>query len=814
MDMEQHNTLPESGFLTQFYYTGRHTTGFTTHAQDQNQLRLEKKMRAEAARHAPFTPPAPGSIALGAPSPLGPAWRFYYSHGNIFLDDSYFYNTLHQVEMHAVTGLTAAAPCTLRATLWSYDAVDVWVNGQRAGGIDLPCYKPIQQATLELPLQAGDNQIYLRLETLGVRDTRVAFALKIEDAPAGLRVTLPDAGHAAPCLTAAALLDGAVLAGDTLRLPAPLPEGAQLRLFNSALDVRSTAPTFTLVPAGGQRELPLAGYPQLGFQLEIPAGAATLTRRFARADAPAPAYRPGDTRTALLERIAAVGSIRREEDAGFAMYPMLARRALGRTPASDHEELRATLREIEERMDCADFMVTGLVRYIREYGFPDDLQDELRRVMLGFRYWMDEPGQDGMCFWSENHTLMFFSAAYFFGEIYPDAVFTCSGLTGRELRAKARVRIAEWLGDVNREGFDEFNSTVYTPVTFAAVLNLVDYAEPDLAAAATAACDLMLRRMARHVFKGVVYSPMGRVYDGVIAPWRESLQALVHAADPAAPDVYNEWLSVLATTRYRFPDDLGAIMAECGDFRYPTSNAVVELRKTPDYLLTSVQSPRRDGVARVWQPDEREAVKDHFIYVKSLNEHFHGTTQFQPGEFGYQQHLWTAALDTDLLVFANHPGQTCAAATEVRPGYWYGNGVVPALRQQGRVLGAVYCIPDTFPIQFTHLYWPAAKFDETRAEGRWLLGRRGGSYVAVWCSAALRDHDEVLFGCEKRAETPRCAYLVVCGSAAEDGSFDAFAAACLARDVRFDAAAATPTLTCDEFALPFVPGSNGTQIVG
>ena len=63
--------LPDSGFLTCFYYTGRHTTDFACDARDQNQLRLEKKMRAAAARHAPFTPPAPDAVTLGGPQPAG-----------------------------------------------------------------------------------------------------------------------------------------------------------------------------------------------------------------------------------------------------------------------------------------------------------------------------------------------------------------------------------------------------------------------------------------------------------------------------------------------------------------------------------------------------------------------------------------------------------------------------------------------------------------------------------------------------------------------------------------------------------------------
>lgn len=183
------------------------------------------------------------------------------------------------------------------------------------------------------------------------------------------------------------------------------------------------------------------------------------------------------------------------------------------------------------------------------------------------------------------------------------------------------------------------------------------------------------------------------------------------------------------------PADLEEIAAGTGAFHYTTSNARIDGYKTGDYLLTSVQSPRRDGVQRVWQPEEREEMRDHFIYVKSLNEHFHGTTQFQPGEYGYQQHMWYAALSDDLVVFANHPGHTCEDMSEVRPGYWYGNG----------------------------------------------------------------------------AMAPASAYLVVCGSTAESGSFDAFCQSCLDRPVAFDTH--TATLHCAEFDLPFTAGSNGTQIL-
>ena len=92
-------------------------------------------------------------------------------------------------------------------------------------------------------------------------------------------------------------------------------------------------------------------------------------------------------------------------------------------------------------------------------------------------------------------------------------------------------------------GFDEFNSGTYGAITFAALLNLVDFAEEELASQAAEVCDMLLRMTARHCF--------------------------------------------------------------------------------------------------------------------------HGTTQFEPGVYGYQQNLWYAALAQDLAVFSNHPGQSCEAKTSL-----------------------------------------------------------------------------------------------------------------------------------------------------
>lgn len=71
--------------------------------------------------------------------------------------------------------------------------------------------------------------------------------------------------------------------------------------------------------------------------------------------------------------------------------------------------------------------------------------------MAGYRYWADEPGDDVMWFFSENHALMFHICQYFAGKSMPERVFTCSGLTGRRPPGKRRAA-----GCLVRKLFAEF----------------------------------------------------------------------------------------------------------------------------------------------------------------------------------------------------------------------------------------------------------------------------------------------------------------------------------------------------------------------
>ncbi|MDP3130032.1 MAG: hypothetical protein Q8N15_01735, partial [Bacillota bacterium] len=84
------------------------------------------------------------------------------------------------------------------------------------------------------------------------------------------------------------------------------------------------------------------------------------------------------------------------------------------TEAFVNAELAGSIAYVDARYDVADFRVNSLVRLYLSYGeiMPASSVAELERVLLGFKYWMDQGGEDSMCYWSENHQILFSVSEY------------------------------------------------------------------------------------------------------------------------------------------------------------------------------------------------------------------------------------------------------------------------------------------------------------------------------------------------------------------------------------------------------------------
>lgn len=805
--------LNEYGFITDYLVSGCKETPYLSSITGKDQLACEKLMRMEAVDHEFQLPEE--DIRLGALSSLDMPWEYYYTYGSWFVDRSDFYPLLKKIELHAAVLLNVPGDLQAEAWLWSYGAVDVWVNHLPAGGIKSPVYKPISREVLSLDLKKGDNLVFVRLQNLGVRDTRTLFAIQIPgEEQNSIKVRLPHMESAGKLAAAGQWLSGIRLKEGRLLFPSKAPEGSGIVYDSRPLDFTLYKDRYTYNDVSGQKEVILERK-QPFFRAQVKTKGQVLSRSFERQELIQPVWSgemgTEENKQRVYERIASVLQIPRGDGDSFSMYPILARRYTGNVHPDDEKEIYRSLDQIESRRDCSDFLTCAMVRYMKLYPMNEALAARLKEVMLNYRYWMDEAGNDGMCFWSENHSLMFFVSAYIAGGFYPEDVFTRSGKTGKEMEKTARVRIYDWLKETLNEGFDEFHSGGYTPITFSAILNVVDFGDEELSALAVKAADRLLHDLALQTFQGVSVAPMGRVYREVLYPFAQDIQCLINLIDPKAPDRFSEWVIVLATSSYQIPKGLKALMDEPASLIYDESNACICVEKTRDYMLTSVQS-KGDGKPRSWENiyGKEGADMGSFAYVKSLNECFHGTTQFEPGVFGYQQHMWYAALSPAAVVFVNHPGGSCEACS-VRPGYWYGNGIMPALKQAGRVLYGIYRIPLSHPIPFTHVYWPQSRFEEQKMEDGWLAGKAGNGYVAIWCSNELKPYEDLLFDCEYRSDSRDSAYVCVCGSKEEFHSLNGFLNSCRKMNPVYDKTRSE--LQCNGHSLIYEKHENPTQYV-
>lgn len=805
--------LNQYGFITNYLVSGKKETLYSSQVTGKDQLACEKAMRLEAVDHNPVMPQ--GAICAGTVSSLGLPWEYYYNYGSWFVDQSAFYPLLKKIELHGATVLNAPKDMEAEAWLWSYGAVDVWVNGTYCGGIEKPVYKPISRGILRLNLNQGDNLIFIRLQNLGVRDTRTLFGIQIPGEERHLlKVTLPEADAVRECVQAGEWLSNIRLTGEKLIFSAEAPKGSLLIYDSRPVDFMEYKDRYTYQETEGEANVLLnPRFPW--FKVAVTVNNQRLTRSFERQELLSPVWSQTtderDNEKRIYNRIASVLQIPRGDTESFSLYPVLARRYLRAIHQDDEKEIYKSLDQIESRRDCSDFLTCALVRFISLYPMDEAMAKRCKEVMLNYRYWMDEEGNDGMCFWSENHSLMFFVSAYIAGDFYPDEVFVRSKKTGRELKEAARVRIHDWLEETIKEGFDEFHSGGYTPITFAAILNVVDFAEEELSSLAVQAADRLLYDLSLQTFRGVSIAPMGRVYREVLYPYAQDIQCLVNLIDPEAPDRFSEWIIFLATSKYKIPEGLKEVMKKPVSTVYGESNARICVEKTTDYMLTSVQS-KREGEPRSWENlyGNELADKGSFAYVKSLNECFHGTTQFEPGVYGYQQHMWYAALDPAAVVFVNHPGGSCETCS-TRPGYWFGNGVMPALKQVKNILYGIYRIPENHPIPFTHLYWPESRFEEQAFTGNWIFGKASKGYIAVWCSEELKPYEDQLSGCEYRADSRDCAYLCICASQSDYISLSVFMESCKCMVPVYEKE--TGTLISGQESLKYEKHENLTQYI-
>jgi len=727
---------------------------------------------AELQKFAPF----------GGESEL--TWTVYRAGDDHFVDRSVFHPTCHHLHTWAYAALESPSDQTVCATFTTNGPGDIWLNGAHVHRVEHFCHQAPGHTTCTLPLHAGRNELLVRFEAVAVRECPYVMALRLDGE--GLSVALPTTIHPVERRQALeALFAKAYLAQDiftrqqeiTVHWPEGEPATDNITLRLQRKDGRIYSEHIT---HGQQRKKVTLGvtyqFPPDDYEVMLFPHPDEYYARGMRVDRRFDLRLVGNHRYST-ERYGSYQE-RREEALkeaarrGINVFSEIAKMELGWWDLIDHRPILETMEMVDSRADCSDFYLVGLLgmvdRYIETPGFPQEIVDPLRRCFLNFRYWMDEPGNDAMCFWSENHQILFHVCEVLAGQLLPDETFSNTGINGAEHRRKGERMALSWLRKRARGGFQEWDSNTYFEEDVLALSHLADLAEDDeVRELAAVVLDKLLFTLAVNSYQGVFGSTHGRSY----APYLKggSLEPTSGVSRLLwGEGIFNEHIlgavSLACAVGYQLPPIIEAIALDPAEEIWSREHHRGELEpwcdraegdwdvnkvtyKTPDYMLASAQD-------------------------------------WRAGEAGYQQHIWQATLSPEAVVFVTHPPCLSEDGSH-RPNFWHGNVVLPRVAQWKDMLVAIHRLPADDWLGFTHAYFPTYAFDEWTLEGGWAFAKVGDGYLALTAGQGfeLTKRGQAAYR-ELRSYGHENAWLVQMGRASLDGSFAEFQARVLALDVR------------------------------
>jgi hypothetical protein len=612
---------------------------------------------------------------------------------------------------------SSAGPATLR--LRTCGGAVLFVNGSEVGWM-APYSRNLEAAQdFEIALKPGANEIAIFFDDLAERDARYFFQLDYLDGPS--------VEHALP-----AGIDGAIAAAmedalDAMRFERYAYAGGEVALVTDApvpvaVDVSiaiegdfmsiEVPTTFSLRPGAGDGRIPVAATEDLPadfrhFKVALSHDGFTASRVYgveichAERQGTAPDSLDDRVREALDEV-----SLQAESDTVRA----LARLATGRGGAETDAMILGALPAIEDCHDCADFILVPLLWCRQAYGDAIDaaVRERIDAAVLGYRYWMDEPGNDVQWYFSENHALLFHTAAYLAGHLLPEARFARSGRKGAEQSAVGLGRVRAWLDHFEHWEMAEFNSAPYFPIDLKGLTSLYAFApDADVRTRAGHAIVRLLEIVARSAQHGTLTGAQGRSYEHTLRAAR-SLELSGIARMLWGKGNYGMRFHALPQLALCLRDHRLVVPAQ----------------------FEGIANFDRAG-AQEWvfaQGQDRIAKLCHY---KTRDFSLGTAAHYRWNEWGYQETVLHLRLGDhpDAQVWINHPGETIHSGYG-RPSYWGGSGTLPRVHQYRGLAVAVFDCADEQP-DFTHAWFPREAFDETRVDGHLAFARRDEGIVLL-----------------------------------------------------------------------------------
>jgi len=426
------------------------------------------------------------------------------------------------------------------------------------------------------------------------------------------------------------------------------------------------------------------------------------------------------------------------------------------------ENLRPPLGMINNRADCADFEAVGLMHLLHripERNWAPGTRESVVESLLNFKYWIDQPGLDAMCYFTENHQFVWHTAEHLVGSYFSTKKFSNTGWTGKKHAQHGEDMALEWMHRKLEGGFSEFDSNAYLAIDALALVSLVEFSPvKEIRQIAEALLDRILFSLACNSWKGIHGSAHGRSYTTTLRSSRFEETASIMWGLWGMGALNNAVLpvmSLLSAQKYVVPEIIRKVAR---DYQSPWNGRQVyrgHYRFTSDLLARPYGSD-----IRIWRSEDG--------MLSSVQD-------YRSGLPGLQEHIWGATLSSEVQIFTSYPA-AYSHGSSVRPNAWAGHLILPRTRQVNESLICIYSIEERILPKKTHLWFPTSWMDEHLLQGSWIIGRSGNGYIAVSTDGGFEPltTGDTAYS-EWIARGDGAAYCVKMGSASAHGDLASFA---------------------------------------
>lgn len=411
---------------------------------------------------------------------------------------------------------------------------------------------------------------------------------------------------------------------------------------------------------------------------------------------------------------------------------------------------------MNKRFDCADFRAQMLFKIYKDCHDKISTQCKsiIKNAFLNFKYFIDEPGDDSMCYWSENHQIMFAVSEYLAGQEWPDDIFTNDLKTGREHMQMAKVRIDSWMKQRFNFGFSEYLSNNYLAEDIAPMANFIAYSKNEKAVEQMKIImDILWLDVALNSVNNRFVAVSSRMYGNnkvancignsiqsamnilwgnesdinskkpsyIVLCFTDAIEKGLYNLPPAIKDIALSQKSFVSKMSCGLsPEDMvkegfvgqsdSQIMAQMGaeTFTNPQviSNTLEYINKNKLYTNKFLNYFRFLNLTVLkcvnWQKfAEKYNIMPHGIALGRGNVYTYRNARYSMstdmrkdvGMCGAQEHVWTANIADELTLFTTHPAGNGNGKYGASPGYWIGNGRRPMSVQHENVNVTVYKLP-------------------------------------------------------------------------------------------------------------------------